>query len=377
MPSIYEACLDYWTTTHNHIKGPMPQGDSSCAPLWLISHHDHPGARTCLADNTTVTPAAPDPVPSTRCPTQQAVLSVVCSHDLLQQVLQHGGPAAASRLGAAQDASTMLVELSDLGAAARHHDTYKAGCSSWSAEVLSSIIADLSAIGWSRVHGISPDLSEMTIMMTDAAARQHSIKMKLPFNYPAAPPAIQADLPIAITAPTSHQVHAQRHHHHPSHQSSPLLAALKLSEAVINSCQEFLNIMEQIDSQTWVQAPSGPSRSCTMRRISLGKHCSLSITLDPASPTAAPPADVQFLGEASAIAPMQQAWYSNQGLWDPCSSFLSNIQHMLGFQIPGPQDDDAGDDQGLSSDCAICYAYLLPDPAQPEQEGKRIPLMLA
>jgi E3 ubiquitin-protein ligase FANCL len=302
-------------------------------------------------------------------------LSVVCSHDLLQELLQHGGPAAAARLGAAQDASTMLVELSDLGAAARRYDTYKTGCISWSAEVLSSILADLSTVGWRRVHHISPDLSEMAITMTDAAARQHMIKMKLPFNYPAAPPAIQADLPIPITAPITHQVHAQRHHHHTTRNTSPLLAALKQSEAVISSCQEFLDIMEQIDSQTWVQAPSDPSRSCTTRRISLGKHCSLSITLDPASPTAAPPADVQFLGEASAIAPMHQAWYSNLGLWDPCSSFLGNIQQMLGFQIPGPQDDDAGDDQGLSSDCAICYAYLLPDPAQPEQEGKCIPLL--
>jgi E3 ubiquitin-protein ligase FANCL len=326
--------------------------------VWLIGPHDGgaPGA---------------EPAPAGGAP------RVVCSHELLQGLLQAGGAAAAERLAAAADARGVAAELADVTSlAARQLRGGGAGggggggaapAGSWSAEVLGGLLRDLASAGWRSVQHISGDLSRLTLAIPDRRGRQHAVQVALPPGYPAQPPELQADLPVPIQPP------GQPPGQQPGQQGrreSPLLAALRRARAAVEASQEVLDVLQEVDARAWVQAPSDPPRACTSRRISLGRHCSLAFELDPARPAAAPPAEVQFLGEPSLVAPLQQAWHERQALWDAAQPLLANLEALLGLQLPGPHGEEgAGEEEGLSCDCAICYAYLLPDPQRPGHEG--------
>ena len=68
---------------------------------------------------------------------------------------------------------------------------------------------------------------------------------------------------------------------------------------VLSQYEDFWDMLDEIDSNTWVLEPDYPSRSCTNRRIALGNNASIHIDLNPANPRLLP--ECRFMGADNGI----------------------------------------------------------------------------
>jgi E3 ubiquitin-protein ligase FANCL len=104
-----------------------------------------------------------------------------------------------------------------------------------------------------------------------------------------------------------------------------------------------------------------------MRRIALGNHCSLQITIDPLRPKAVP--ETRFLGSDTVIVPLREKFNKNLHQWSNSAGLRANLENVLGVTFPSPKTSKKED---FSMECAvsslifhlrlpnkICYAYRL------------------
>ncbi|KAJ7518163.1 hypothetical protein O6H91_21G057500 [Diphasiastrum complanatum] len=124
----------------------------------------------------------------------------------------------------------------------------------------------------------------------------------------------------------------------------------------IDSFQDFWTVMEDIDRKAWVLEPVHPSRAISFRRIALGGHCSLSITVDALSPRTLP--EYRFFGSENSVAPLRMRVINNLNRWKMDMLLLENLESVLELVIPSRQ--DIGNEDS-SADCGICYAYFIPN----------------
>ncbi|EFA85186.1 Rab GTPase [Heterostelium album PN500] len=122
----------------------------------------------------------------------------------------------------------------------------------------------------------------------------------------------------------------------------------------IESLQPFFDIMDEIDSKTWVLDPSTPSHSDTSRRIALGNNCSLLVEVNPLSPNTYP--ECRLLGAERAIAPLRAKLNGNLSRWRIDQSLLTNFEVLLEQPFPHKQTSNARE---FLSECSICYAHRL------------------
>lgn len=91
---------------------------------------------------------------------------------------------------------------------------------------------------------------------------------------------------------------------------------------------------QDLDRNCWVLEPEQPRRSDTYRRVSLGKFCSLHLTLEPKANSVGPP-DLRFLGADSAVAPLRHKWAAlrqagagGAPAWDPARTVRENLEEV-------------------------------------------------
>ena len=109
--------------------------------------------------------------------------------------------------------------------------------------------------------------------------------------------------------------------------------------------------------------PAVASYADTYRRIAVGRHSSVAITVDPQHPTAIP--EIRFLGAESVIRPLNDSLNRHLLQWDFGRSLLDNLLHVLGLEaFPRPEDRRAADEDAV--ECGICYVYHL-DGASPDR----------
>lgn len=106
----------------------------------------------------------------------------------------------------------------------------------------------------------------------------------------------------------------------------------------------------------WVMEPVHPSRASSFRRIALGGHCSLTLTVNAFSPRSVP--ECRFFGSDMVITPLRKRWNSNIRRWKVDRLLRENLEDILETTFPSPQDSIQED---ISADCGICYAFRLPN----------------
>ncbi|PIK60197.1 putative E3 ubiquitin-protein ligase FANCL-like [Apostichopus japonicus] len=111
--------------------------------------------------------------------------------------------------------------------------------------------------------------------------------------------------------------------------------------------------LEEFDQRTVVIEPENPRKSDLSRRVFLGNHTSIQMTLDPSHPRMCP--DCRFLGADHVVTPLRKlnAALSN---WDMTATVLNNIERVLNIKFPEPSSQTK---QDLSDECGICYTYRL------------------
>ncbi|XP_073528506.1 E3 ubiquitin-protein ligase FANCL isoform X2 [Phyllobates terribilis] len=129
----------------------------------------------------------------------------------------------------------------------------------------------------------------------------------------------------------------------------------------LESLKGFWDMLDEIDTQTWVLEPEKPTRAATMRRIAIGNNVSITIDLNPRHPTMLP--ECYFLGADHVVQPLKEKLNSNVHLWDPETGLLQNLKDILETDFPSKSDFAKSD---FTMDCGICYAYRL-DSAIPDQ----------
>jgi hypothetical protein len=154
-----------------------------------------------------------------------------------------------------------------------------------------SLLADISQLpgGWGCVQSIDPITARsVAFTFTDAARREHIMRVKLPEDYPrSAPTSVQVDLPLPFDAPAAAaQQHAQAGISTaaaPASSSSTTGAAAASSSStlcalydrfssLVRSCQLFWSVLRDLDEHAWVLEPDAPiPKSECRRKIVIGQ----------------------------------------------------------------------------------------------------------
>ncbi|XP_030012457.1 E3 ubiquitin-protein ligase FANCL isoform X3 [Sphaeramia orbicularis] len=194
---------------------------------------------------------------------------------------------------------------------------------------------------------IDTEFQTLRLKAEDSSGRQHILTVKLKPKHPAEAPECSADLPLPLDFTWTPQSTLDQLH------SQFLL--------VLESLSDFWNILDEIDSQTWILEPEKPSRSDTTRRIAIGNNVSIKVEVDPRHPKMLP--ECCLLGAEHVVTPLRNKLNANMHMWNPDSSVLHNLRDVLEIEFPSPATHEKS---SFSVECGICYSYRL-EAAIPDQ----------
>jgi E3 ubiquitin-protein ligase FANCL len=219
---------------------------------------------------------------------------------------------------------------------------------------LKRILKECEKIGWDKVKNVKEDFGEIEVETRDLSGRKHWLVLTLNHDQSVV---CAFDLPVKMEEFVKFEEAAQ---------SLEISTYYPRFEQLVFKFQRFWDIMDDIDANCWVIEPERPSRSCTMRRIIIGKNASMLFYVDPNRPSA--PIDIgqcRFYGTDQILSPLKQklAFYLSNGLWNNQESLRKNIENAFGTSLPSREFQKI-EEFGL--ECGICYSFLQNDVA-PDQ----------
>ncbi|XP_073247979.1 E3 ubiquitin-protein ligase FANCL-like [Porites lutea] len=246
------------------------------------------------------------------------------------------------RLAQSRDLPSFLVELkSILEKLLKCQRSEKVGSGP---KFYTHLVTELEAIGWDKLAFVDPSFEVLKFAARDNRDREHFITVHLSSQHPQVAPTCTTELP------------GQHFSFSWNSQSHPLEQLYQQFQQVLCQFENFWDMLDEIDCNTWVLEPDHPSRSCTNRRIALGNNASIQIDLNPTNPRLLP--ECRFLGADNVILPLREHLNANIQAWNPQLSVLENLESLLGQKFPSPSTTKKED---FSMECGICYAYRLND----------------
>ncbi|KAM4590807.1 E3 ubiquitin-protein ligase FANCL isoform 2-T3 [Odontesthes bonariensis] len=209
------------------------------------------------------------------------------------------------------------------------------------------LISEMEILGWDKMLFLDMEFQTLKLKAEDTSGRQHILTIKLRTKHPTEAPGCSADLPVPLVITWTPQSTLEQLH-------SQFLLTL-------HSLTDFWDVLDEIDSKTWILEPEKPSRSDTMRRIAIGTNVSIKVEVDPRHPKMLP--ECCLLGAEHVVTPLRNKLNTNMHLWNPDSSVLHNLQDVLEIEFPLP---DTHEKSNFNVECGICYSYHL-DSAIPDQ----------
>ncbi|KAJ7380003.1 hypothetical protein OS493_012765 [Desmophyllum pertusum] len=187
------------------------------------------------------------------------------------------------------------------------------------------LVTELETIGWEKLAYVDPSFQVLKLAARDNKEREHVVTVHLSPQHPDVTPTCTTDLP------------GKRFTFTWSSQSLPLQQLYHQFQQVLSHFEDFWDMLDEIDSNTWVLEPDHPSRSCTNRRIALGNNASIQIDVNPANPRLLP--ECRFMGADNVIVPLREHLNSNIQSWNPQLSVLMNLESYWdrNFLLPPQQ----------------------------------------
>ncbi|KAG7229915.1 hypothetical protein INR49_009633 [Caranx melampygus] len=211
----------------------------------------------------------------------------------------------------------------------------------------SQLISEMETLGWDKLLSIDTEFRTLRVKAQDSSGRQHVLTVKLKSKHPAEAPECSADLPVPLVVTWTPQTTLEQLH--------------KQFLLILESLTEFWDILDEIDSKTWILEPERPSRSDTMRRITIGNNVSIKVEVDPRHPKRLP--ECCLLGAEHVVTPLRNKLNANMHMWNPDSSVLHNLRDVLEIEFPSPATHEKS---AFNTECGICYSYRL-EAAIPDQ----------
>ncbi|KAK2823920.1 hypothetical protein Q5P01_021095 [Channa striata] len=211
----------------------------------------------------------------------------------------------------------------------------------------SQLISEIETLGWDKLLFIDTEFRTLRLKAEDSSRRQHILTIKFQSKHPAEAPECLADLPVPLAMTWTPQSNLQQLHNH--------------FLLVLESLTEFWDVLDEIDSWTWILEPEKPSRADTMRRIAIENNVSIKVEVDPRHPKMLP--ECFLLGAEHVVTPLRNKLNANIHSWNPNSSVLHNLRDVLEITFPSPATHEKSN---FSTECGICYSYRL-EAAIPDQ----------
>ncbi len=261
--------------------------------------------------------------------------------------------------------------------------------------------------GWEHVVSVSDDLVTLVLHTVDAGGRSHRLTVRLAPDFPASLGSCSSQLPEAFDGFEQSDPSALRPGTSPAaaaaaaatagaaagagagaggsgsastgaaaaaaapreHKRGRLHALLDRFAARVASYQGVFEALDELDACAWVLDPPLPaSRSVLWRRVAVGQHVSLQLSVSPLAPRAL--CECHFLGPEGECAGLRERFLSRQREWSPLRTLRANLEALLGSALPAPP-QRAGQLEPLERECGICYSYRLPSAAA-EEEAEQV-----
>ncbi|KAG0347694.1 hypothetical protein BG004_007177 [Podila humilis] len=224
----------------------------------------------------------------------------------------------------------------------------------------SHIVEQLDSIGWDRISSLEKDMSKIQINLSDLAGKKHVLTVCFPPGYPTVPLTIE---PLVVpqydssntSAGTLDQGSAFDGHIQSLINPDGLREAVERAEKQLALFQGFWEVMKDFDERTWVIDPEHPTPSDKTRRIALGKHCSVQVTINPMIPRNLP--ETRFFGPPGMIEPLRTNMQRNSSLWDKTKFPRENLEIILELpegKFPSPT---TATKEAMQIECGICYTF--------------------
>lgn len=209
-----------------------------------------------------------------------------------------------------------------------------------------ALLADLSRLGWHHVCALDRRLRTVSLKHIDAAGRTHTADVVLPSIYPRGVARVTAALPDGTDI---------------SWRKDGFCGVASQLQQAVDTLQPLFDALDDFDAHTWVLEPPRPTRRDTYRRVALGRHASMRVTLDPRAPVTGVP-DCRLLGSEAAVAPFKQRLNEKIHLWDMSGDTLprANLELVLDERFPRREMNASQEEQEeMAGECGICYTYRL------------------
>ncbi|EDO38136.1 predicted protein [Nematostella vectensis] len=203
-----------------------------------------------------------------------------------------------------------------------------------------NLIKELEQISWDKLVYVDPSFKVLKLMARDSKLREHQITIQLSSQHPTSAPSCVTELPGKFSF-----------NWQPN--EAPLQALFQQFKQVLNSYEDFWDMMDEVDRKTWVLEPDRPTRACTTRRIALGNNASVQVEVNPSYP--------RLLPEDTSLESQHvvgECLCQKLRLSEPSVSVLTNLENVMGVKFPSPSSSKKED---FSMECGICYAYRLND----------------
>mmetsp|Transcript_1860 Transcript_1860/g.5528 ORF Transcript_1860/g.5528 Transcript_1860/m.5528 type:complete len:376 (-) Transcript_1860:329-1456(-) len=279
---------------------------------------------------------------------------IVSGDELAKRLLHMHGDAILGALRASASMGEFAEELSLLA----RDELERSSLARQSAAFFEAVLGQLGGCDPRCVRVPDPSsLERVSLLAWDHGGHAHRLNVHFPPSFPAAAPAWEHSLPWCELPPWT---------------SSSTIAALYAAFCKsLARLQPFLEFMRDVDSQLFVIEPEHPTTRDVRRRVALGRHCSVEITIDPTNVHAMP--TLEFYGANAVVAPLRSRAIANRSVWESTASSaaaaggttssVARLEALLGTTLPKQSDADEADD--VRGECGICYAYRITDDGPP------------
>ncbi|CAL4067899.1 unnamed protein product, partial [Meganyctiphanes norvegica] len=216
--------------------------------------------------------------------------------------------------------------------------------SSSQVDVFTRLLQDLEQLGWDNVTHVDPNFTFITLQEKDVKERIHKMRLKIPPDYPAHVPLIEAQLPTEFNVNWN--------------AGGGLNSVVAAWKQQIFNLQLFWDIMDELDHSALILDPPDPGPQHTTRRILLGNHVSVQLNINVSHPRSMP--HCHLLGSAQIVAPLNTKLTNSFQICGSQSLEVMSLESLMVIKEVTVREfpygaSKEGKISRLSIECFICF----------------------